>query len=172
MRIIWIFCAIFAGISMIMDVKWEKVFNFWIVLGWTFSFVFRLLEGDQMIGDFFSGAVLPVAILFPLFLFKMIGTGDIKVFSVLGSGLGDKLILQSMILSLFLAGVIAFPVLIFRCDWKERFRYFFSYVEHFLQTKSYEPYLVPGRRPENIHFTIPIFCSVVVIFFKEMMYFS
>ena len=157
---------------MIMDVKWEKVFNFWIILGWTFGFVFRLLEEKDMMRDFFSGMVLPLVILFPLFLFKMIGTGDIKVFSVLGSILGSRLILQCMILSLFIAGVIAFPVLIFRCDWKERFRYFFSYVEHVVQTKSHEPYLVPGKHPENIHFTIPVFCSLIVIFLKETMYFS
>lgn len=167
MDFIWFFCAVFSGISMIMDIKWEKVFNFWIVTGLAASFVF-CLKGEEGTGyvRFASGAFMPVVLLFPLFVGKMLGTGDIKVFAVIGSLMGPRQGLECMAWAFAAGAVIAVPVLLIRCDVRERFTYFFNYLNHIFITKTFPPYLVPGKRPENIHFTIPIFCSVVLMIVK------
>ena len=96
----------------------------------------------------------------------MLGTGDIKVFMVLGSAMGGKVIIYSMIISFLAGAVIAIPVLLFRCNTKERFVYFFTYLNHVLITKTFPPYLAPGKHPENIHFTVPVFCSVLLLILK------
>lgn len=113
--------------------------------------------------SFLGGTAVPILIMFPLFLGKMIGTGDIKVFAVLGSAMGVGRILWCMILSFLLGAVIALPVLIFRCSAGERFSYFFTYLKQIFLTKTFSAYLAPGKHPENIHFTIPIFGSVLLL---------
>ena len=81
-----VFCIIFSGIAMIMDIKWEKVFNFWICTGLLCGQLL-LIYGDEPVKIFvvLAGTMTPFVVLFPLFLCKMLGTGDIKVFAVLGS---------------------------------------------------------------------------------------
>lgn len=161
------FCIIFSGISMIMDIKWEKVYNYWIACGLLCSVVNCLACSQQTeIMKQIFGMLIPIAVLFPLFLGKMLGTGDIKVFAVLGSMMGVRWILVCMVWSFIIGAVIAVPVLLLRCNAKERFTYFFTYLNHVLITKTFPPYLAPGKRPENIHFTIPIFCSVLLLSVK------
>lgn len=157
------FCAFFSLISMIMDIRWEKVSNRWIAFGW-------LAAGGWQVGNkgaegllfFLIGALLPIGVLFPLFAAKMLGTGDIKLFSVLGGMMGPCALLTCLWYSFLLAAVISLPVLLFRCDVKERLTYFLDYMARLLSGQQMEPYLKPGRRPENIHFTIPVFISVLL----------
>lgn len=164
MGITAVFCAVFSGISTIMDLKWEKVYNFWICGGWISCLLLRCIwEQEFRWSSFVGGTVVPVLLMFPLFLGKMIGTGDIKVFAVLGSAMGGRRILLCMLFSFVLGGVIALPVLIFRCNVRERLTYFFTYLNEVFLTKSFPAYLAPGKRPENIHFTIPIFGSVLLL---------
>lgn len=159
-----IFCTIFSGVAVIMDVKWEKVYNFWSYGGWLSWLLFQYISEDRMNWlNFLGGTVVPILVMFPLFLGKMIGTGDIKVFAVLGSVLGVEKILQCMVLSFLIGALIAVPVLIFRCNIRERFVYFFTYLKQVFLTKTFPAYLAPGKRPENIHFTIPIFGSVLLL---------
>ena len=153
---------------MIMDIKWEKVFNWWIYAGWIASFLIQFFFMDDMDWIIFlTGTAGTFIIMFPLFFFKMLGTGDIKVFMVLGSITGIKNNIRCIVISFIMAAVISLPVLIFRCNIKERFAYFFSYIERNLKNKTSLPYLAPGRRPENIHFTIAITCSVIYMIIKK-----
>ncbi|MBS6193963.1 MAG: prepilin peptidase [Clostridiales bacterium] len=164
MGIVGTFCAFFSGIAVIMDIKWEKVYNFWSYGGWLSCLIVRgISEGSVDWGGALTGTAVPLFILFPLFLGKMIGTGDIKVFAVLGCAMGAGKILQCMILAFLLGAVISLPVLIFRCNIRERFAYFFTYLNQVFTTKTFPAYLAPGKRPENIHFTIPIFGSVLLL---------
>lgn len=150
--------------SMLMDMKQEKVSNYWILIGIVTSFYLRIFFlGNTTLWNWLEGMFVPFIVLFPLFVGKMLGTGDIKVFMVLGSIMGKIRILQCMLVAFVIGGIISIPVLLIRCDIYERFSYFISYVVSVMQTRTIQPYLAPGERPENIHFTIPIFCSVVLL---------
>ena len=116
--------------------------------------------GHSLLGRNISGSFL----FFPLFLGKMIGTGDIKVLAVLGSVLGPRKILFCIVTAFLLGAVESFFLLFFRCDWRQRFLYFFQYLQRAYVERSLPPYLVPGKRPENIHFTIPILGSVLLLY--------
>lgn len=122
-----------------------------------------LVFREKSIFEVASGTLIPVLILFPLFYCRMLGTGDIKVFAVVGSVLGAEYGLYCIAISFVLGAAVALPILVFRCDARERFTYFFTYLCNAIQTKTFPPYLVPGKRPENIHFTIMIFCSVILL---------
>lgn len=164
MKFSGVFCILFSGVAMIMDLKWEKVYNFWICIG-ILCGQLLLINVDQPIEMLRSltGMLIPFAVLFPLFLCKMLGTGDIKVFVVLGSVMGVRWAIKCIGWSFLIGAVMAVPLLFYRCDVKERFLYFFTYLNHIFVTKTFPPYLAPGRNPENIHFTIPIFCSVILL---------
>lgn len=163
------FCILFSMGAVLFDCKWEKVPNLWILTGLQISMTQHLcreiscgLEGA--IVRFWGGIFLVLFLLFPLFCGKMIGTGDIKVFMVLGSILGPGKILQCMVTAFLLGAVESFFFLFFRCDWRQRFLYFYRYLQRCFEERSLPPYLVPGKRPENIHFTIPIFGSVLLLY--------
>lgn len=160
----WVFCILFSGISMIMDLKWEKVFNFWIYGGWIAGFVLRLVFYEPV--DWISvlfGMLIPVLLLFPMFICRMLGTGDIKLLAVLGSVVGGEMVLGILLWTFVIGAGMALPILVFRCKLWDRLCYFWNYLEHVIRFHTFPAYLAPGRRPENIHFTIPIFCSVVLL---------
>ncbi|NCB91767.1 MAG: prepilin peptidase [Clostridia bacterium] len=154
-----------------MDAKWEKVSNLWILGGWVVSLLICVLgSSDQSLWMFFGGTLVPVLVLFPLFVCRMLGTGDIKVFAVLGSAMGMKNILLCIGISFALGAVVSIPILIFRCNAKERFVYFFTYLNTVFATGTFPPYLAPGKRPENIHFAVMIFCSVMLLMLGGTIY--
>ena len=145
------FCLIFSFGAMIMDLKWEKVCNFWNYGSWITVLLGRgILEGGSGWLGGLAGTAVVIIVLFPLFLGKMLGTGDIKVFAVLGSAMGAKSVCYCIAFSFLLGALISLPILLF------------TYLRRVLETRTFSAYLVPGSRPENIHFTIPIFISVVL----------
>ena len=93
-----LFCIVFTMGAVLFDCKWEKVPNLWIIAGLQISMAEHLSgEVIQGLGSavirFWGGIFLVLFLFFPLFLGKMIGTGDIKVLAVLGSVLGPRKIL-------------------------------------------------------------------------------
>lgn len=153
-----IVCLIFSFVSMIFDIKWEKVPNYWNLCGFLSLFFLQGLEWKWIIGG-----ITPFIVLFILFACKMIGTGDIKVFMVLGYAMGFKWIIQCMIFSFFIGACAALVILFLRCNMKQRLIYFFTYLKTVFITGTFPPYLATGQHPENTHFTIFIFCSVVLL---------
>ena len=164
-----LFCLAFAMGAVFFDCKWEKVPNLWVVTGMQISMTQHLCrEIFQGFGDalfrFWGGIFLVLVLFFPLFCGKMIGTGDIKVLAVLGSILGPGKIFRCIVTAFLLGAAESFFFLFFRCDWRQRFLYFFRYLQRCCEERSLPPYLVPGKRPENIHFTIPIFGSILLLY--------
>lgn len=153
-----IFCLIFSFVSMIFDIKWEKVPNYWNLCG---LLTLLILQGFEING--IVGAIVPLAVLFILFLCKMIGTGDMKVFMVLGYAMGAEWIIRCMISSFLIGACISLIILLYRCSLRQRLIYFFTYLKTVFETGTFPPYLAPGKQPENTHFTIFIFGSVVLL---------
>ena len=52
-------------------------------------------------------------------------------------------------------------LLVARRSLAERLRYFFHYLWNFIRTKEFAPYGLTGNRPENMHFTVPVFLGVL-----------
>jgi prepilin peptidase CpaA len=112
-----LFCIVFTMGAVFFDCKWEKVPNLWIIAGLQISMAEHLSgEVIQGLGSavirFWGGIFLVLFLFFPLFLGKMIGTGDIKVLAVLGSVLGPRKILFCIVTA-FLLGAIESLFLLF-----------------------------------------------------------
>ncbi len=153
-----LFCLIFSFVSMMFDIKWEKVPNAWNLAGLLTLFFLKGFEWKWIIGG-----IAPFFVLFIFFLCKMIGTGDIKVFMVLGYAMGLDWIIQCIAGSFLIGACMALPILLYCCNLSQRFIYFFTYLKTVFETGTFPPYLATGKFPENTHFTISIFCSVLLL---------
>lgn len=90
------------------DLKSYKISNLLIVIGILIGFAFQICEfGRKGIISGLFGSFLPILLLFILFLFKALGAGDIKLFSVVGSFYGASFVFQTIIIAFLLGGLIS-----------------------------------------------------------------
>lgn len=120
--------------------------------------------GVAGIGFWMLGTIFPIIILFFLFFFKMLGAGDIKLFSVIGGICGIRFLCAVIIVS-FLAGAVLSVVKMFQ--WKQtqiRFLYFLKYVTEVLETRKRIPYYQPERDGTKcvIRFSVAIGIAVCI----------
>lgn len=153
-----------AAAAVVMDIRTAKVDNGWILFCLVTGFAARILkDGFGAAPDFLAGAALPLLVLGSLFVFRMLGPGDIKLLSALGGILGTEKILKCILCSLFIGAGISAAILISNGDISRRFLYFIQYIRELSETGERKPYYRKGMTPlENFHFTVPVFLSVVL----------
>ena len=159
-------CGLMIAVSLsavFMDFLMEKVKTELILTGLAAAIVCRLLEEGVYGGiSFGAGVMIPILLLFPLFYFRMIGAGDIKLLSVLGGISGIRGSLMIMGSSLALGAVLSLAFLISCGSLQERISYFISYTKDTVLTGEKKPYLKKGKNPENVHFTVPVFLGTMM----------
>ena len=137
-----LFPVVVAAVAMIMDIRTAKVDNGWIL--------------------FAVGSIMPL-FLIVLFIFGMMGAGDIKLFCALGGVMGLGAIWKCILFSFLAGACIAVVLLIFNHNFCERILYFIKYAENTVSTGKITPYRSKDiSAPENFHFTIPVFVSVLL----------
>lgn len=158
------FPIVIASVAVIMDLRNTRVDNGWILFCMITGISVRVIaEGLSGLISFLSGAVFPLLLLGVLFVFRMLGPGDIKLFCALGGILGPGRILKCIILSFFLGAGISLALLISNGDFRQRFQYLFQYICELAETGKRKPYYKRGMSSlENFHFTVPIFLSIVL----------
>lgn len=91
-------------IAMIMDLKWRRVKNEWIVTGYFISLLIHLIFNSSVTSSLY-GLILPLPLLI-FYKFKMIGAGDIKLLSVCGCILGFDYMINCLL------PIMAFSILL------------------------------------------------------------
>lgn len=163
MRLVESIIVLFATVAVCMDLNQERIDNRWIAFGWLIGSSYQLLEnGLKGIGIFLLGAAVPILMLYLLFVFRMIGAGDIKMLSVLGGFMGPVAIVVCMGISFIFGAVLSLAVMILCGNLMSRLRYFTGYFHRLTTTKEIIPYIHKGKRMENIHFSVPILMSVLL----------
>lgn len=156
-------------VAVCMDLSREKVDNHFILFGLILGLGYQIgAYGLRGVFIFLTGIGIPVLFLYILFFLRMIGSGDIKLLSVLGGFVGPLPIAKCIFLSFLFGAVISVFVILICGNLTARLKYFTNYINQLLTTKDIFltqeviPYYVPGKRMENIHFTVPILMSMVV----------
>ena len=124
-----------AGVSVLMDLHEMKVQNSWIVTSLMAGFFICIgRNGCRGIPLFVAGAAVPLVILGGLFYFRMLGSGDIKLFCALGGVMGPVDIVKCIGLSFFFGAIFALMILITCRLMQERILYFLNYLEDYIRT--------------------------------------
>lgn len=146
----------------------------WIIVFGVISGLFESFIGGG-VETFLLGIVamiLPVVILYPVFMIGALGAGDLKLFSVIGSFLGIRGVLISLCIAFVIGAVISIIKIIQVHNFKERIYYFFSYIADLVrsgqiklyETKLNEEFIKNSSHnfPDHkIHFALPIFLGTV-----------
>lgn len=113
-------------------IKNKLVFSF-MIIGGLLSFVFYGIDGLK---SSLVGISVPIASLFILFALRMLGAGDIKLFSAIGALMGWKFIIHTMAYSFLAGGIISIGVIISRKNGLKRIKHLFNYLKACLLSLS------------------------------------
>lgn len=111
----------------------------------------------------FFGAAIPIILLWRLFRYKVLGAGDIKLFSVIGGIYGLPVVINTMILAFLAGGVLSVIRLVQTGGFVNRLQYLAGFVSSQCKERkiiSYYELERDGREPV-IHFTIAILIGFV-----------
>lgn len=153
-----------AGAAMLFDIGSGRIPNPLVLTAAMTGLVYQVMTtGPMGILHFSTGMIIPAILLMPLFRFRMMGAGDIKLLMVLGGIVGFPDILRLMVLSIVAGGIVALVRMIFVTGFRERFLYLFRYVVETGKSNKIAPYRKPGKRPENFPFAVPVFAATVIM---------
>lgn len=158
-------------LSLISDIKTYTVKNMivfpFIVLGLISNYLY--LEVDGLCSSL-VGMIAPIIFLFIFFVLNMLGAGDIKLFSAIGSIMGLNFVLYSILYSFIAGGIIAIGILIARKIFKTRIKHIRDYFLNCFLTFSIKPYQESFENKESVfHFTYAIvFGTIATIVFSAL----
>ena len=154
------------------DYRQNKIPNWIIVFGLISGcFISYISGGVGMLLEGLLGMVLPIVVLYPVFVIGGMGAGDLKLFAVVGSYLGIKGITISFVSAFIVGATISLAKMMCFRNFKERIYYFFSYLaDLFLKGKWHLYETSKGQSSEEslefpkhkIHFALPIFLGVAI----------
>lgn len=158
-----LFLVSLAGIALVWDCWKRKIPNPTIVLGFALGVGCQFAErGVAGLLYFLAGAMLPILLLWLLFLFRMLGAGDIKLLAVVGGFLGPAHIWDFLWATLLLAGVISLLLLLRRGNFISRFYYFYCYISEYIKTGKRVSYIQENQKEGQMIFALPVFLAVIL----------
>lgn len=109
------------GVAVLMDLYQMKIKNSWILFSMLIGFGYDLWRGGWNGTAFFiSGTGIPLVVLGWLFYFRMLGSGDIKLFCVLGGIMGPVHILWCIWYAFLTGGLLSLAILPHHCPFHGR----------------------------------------------------
>lgn len=88
----------------------------------------------------FAGLIIPFALLFVLYILKMLGAGDIKLFCSVGAIIGSTNILWCIMASFLIGGILALLIMLYRGNGMKRLKRLYDYLLGCFLTLSFLPY--------------------------------
>lgn len=152
-------------LTVITDVQCYKVKNYMIITFLIIGVAFHVSSMGH--SDLFMnilGLFVPLIVLLPLYILKMLGAGDIKLFCSIGFLLGIKDVLYSIMYSYLFGLVIAVIIMLARDNFAARFKKLFIYLKCSILTMSILPYDDFSIQSDGrMHFTIPIAMGTIAV---------
>lgn len=128
-------------LALICDIKTYKIKNSitltFTALGIITNVIAFRIEGFKIS---ILGWSTAVALLFILYVFKMLGAGDIKLFGAIGAIMGYKFVMNCIVASFLFGGIIGLGFLLARKNSKDRFKYFYNYAKSCMLSYSFLEY--------------------------------
>lgn len=148
-----------------MDVRTGKIPNGWLLFCTLCLLAAQWIRGPSFftvweVGGILSfgiQAMLFLAIFFPLFLFRMMGAGDIKIMALIGGSLGISDGFSVLFYGLTVSAVWSLLYMIQNRLFLKRINYFLNYFKQFYQTGKISPYYQADRDKTEAGFCLAPF---------------
>lgn len=122
-------------------------------------------EGWSGIGDAAAGCILPLIVCGGLFIFSMVGAGDIKLLMAIGIYTGFPAILRVMLYTCVIGGGLALVKMFHFRMASERIRYMADYFFSLARSGTIKPYIDMDRLYAGgnwlMHLSVPIMLAVM-----------
>ena len=116
------------------DLFKDKIYNVWVIPGMLVGVGSSLLQGQERFIQSITAVVAALLILLPVYFFKGIAAGDVKLFMSAASFLSMQDTLSCILISFLIAGVISVAIIILK-----------------------------KNKQKTIHFAVPILASVLFV---------
>lgn len=153
---------ILLSIAVVQDFRQTKISNRLILSGIFIGFLLTLFgRGADHIAWILLGIILPVIFLYIFYLMGVLGAGDIKLFSMLGTFLNLKQLLASVLLACIFGAIISFIKL---CQKRQLFAGIARGIAYFYEIYQGGRYAYSYKNQDNIiHFSVAILLGVMAM---------
>lgn len=155
-------------ISVYTDFKKYKIKNTVLLIGLCLGILNQgLTKGIKAVGIGLLACILTFLVMYPLFLLRAMGAGDIKLLCVAAVYMTPKEAMYCIAGSFVFGGIFAILKMMQNKNFLERIKHFFRYIKNCFLFRSLQPYQEhlaqsAEERKTVIHFSLPILLSVVV----------
>ncbi|MBD7910124.1 A24 family peptidase [Clostridium cibarium] len=153
-------------ICFVTDVRNNKIYNVvllpFVIGGLLLNFIFGGLGRGV---DSLIGGIIPIIVFAPLFIFKMFGAGDIKLFSTIGFLMGWQFLLNNIIYSFIAGGIVSIILILIRKNFLKRIKYLFSFLFNLILSKSMVDYEKGnGRFPFAVAILLGTVSQLIIVY--------
>lgn len=150
--------------AIVSDFLYMKISNRLIFLGLGIAPAFRLMgEGMAGIVHYLMNIILPVLLLYFIYLLGVMGAGDIKLFSVIGGFVNFKELVFCMCISFAIGAVFSMGKLLKNRNWEVSLFAGAEYFKDLLRGKRYTYDRNRMGKKNLIHFSLAIGISLLLV---------
>lgn len=146
------------------DIQRFQISNRLIISGFLFGCIFQVSEwGVKGIGVFLVNVSIPVILLYLLFLIRVLGAGDIKLFSMIGGIWGLQVLCVTIADSFLVAAVMSLCKILYHRNLISRLWVFKGYVCQSLASGRLLAYPQESQGKQHvIHFSVAILIGYAI----------
>lgn len=133
--------ACLLAVAVYSDIRYYRISNFIAAPAIAAGFIINAVTGGPkgLLAACLAAAA-PAVLLMILFALRMMGAGDIKLFSAAGAIMGPHFILYAVVFSFLVGGVMAAAVILLRRNAKSRLSHIAAYLKTVLLCRTLVPY--------------------------------
>ena len=149
--------------ALIFDVTTGKIPNLLTFAGLGAGILTAVITGGPAaLPACLAGIFLPFLLLWPLFVLRMMGGGDIKLLMALGGLTGYPGIVRLCVFSVLAGSVLAVGRMLTTKSFASRLRRFTNYIRDMAATDRLSRYPGTGDREARLPFAAPVFMGTVL----------
>lgn len=152
------------SVAVVMDIQSFRISNRLIISGFISGLFLQVLEaGVKGLGVFILNVSIPIILFYLLFLIRVLGAGDIKLFSMIGGIWGFHLLIVTIVVSFLVGAGISLCKLLYHRNLISRLWVFKEYICQIMLAGRLLKYPKKSQEENHvIHFSIAILIGYAI----------
>lgn len=152
-------------VAAIVDIFWLRIPNLCIIVGMVLGVGYQLwLDEGSQLGYVALRVIMVFMMLYPFYLCRGLGAGDIKLFMIMGCFLDTQEYVSCLIVTMLLAGGCSVVKMVCFAQGRQRLVYLLEYCRKAALTGAIDTYEVDKKDSRKIiRLSVPALCSVLML---------